>query len=103
MRAVSKTAFALALCLAAIAGCSFSISEPIYNVGYSYDLERHEYKVWFKEDPLGDEQTRTVPLEYVRCITVSEYPIHHYSSEDWVTVRNEYFKANNSLYIYALI
>ena len=103
MRAISKTAFALAFCLTAITGCAFSVSEPIYNVGYSYDLERHEYIVRFKEDQLGEEQTRTVPLEYVKCITVSEYPTHHYSSDDWVTVRNEYFKANNSLYIYALI
>ena len=94
---------ALALCLGALTGCASLVSEPIYNVAYSYDIERHEYLVMFKEDPLGEEQKRTVPLDYVKCITVREYPKRHYSSDEWVTVYNEYFKAGNSLYIYALV
>lgn len=94
---------ALALCLTTIAGCSFFVDEPIYNVGYSYNLETHKYTVRFKENPLGEEEEHIVPLDYVRNIAVREYPTHHYSSEEWVVVRNEYFKGTNYLYIYALI
>ena len=103
MKAIGKTAFALALCLTTVAGCGSFVSEPIYNVGYAYDLERHEYTVRFKENPLGEEEEHIVPLDYVRNIAVREYPTHHYSSDEWVTVRNEYFKGSNYLYIYALI
>lgn len=98
-----KKLTALALCLTSIAGCSFSVSEPIYNVGYTYDLERHEYTVRFRESPLSEEEEHIVHLDHVRNIAVREYPTHHYSSEEWVVVRNEYFKGTNSLYIYALI
>ena len=103
MNGIKRMGAALAICLVGIAGCGPSISEPIYNVSYSYDLERHEYRVWFKEDPLSKEEERTVPLDYVKCITVREYPTHYYSSDEWIAVRNEYFKGTNSLYIYALV
>ena len=99
---MKKAIAALALCLISIAGCGFA-DEPIYNVGYSYNLGNHEYTVRFKEDPLGKEEERTVPLEYVTCVPVREYPKHHYSSEEWITVRNEYFKGANKLYIYSTI
>ena len=103
MRAIRKTAFALALCLTTVAGCGSFVSEPIYNVGYTYNLKTHKYTVRFKESPLSEEEEHIVPLDYVRNIAVREYPTHHYSSEEWVTVRNEYFKGTNYLYIYALI
>ena len=98
-----KTIAALALCLISIAGCGSFVDEPIYNVGCSYDLETHEYTVRFKEDPLSEEEEHIVPLDYVTNIPVREYPKHHYSSEEWITVRNEYFKGTNKLHIYALI
>ena len=97
-----KNMAALALCLISMAGCG-TTSEPIYNVGYSYNLESHEYTVFYKEDPRGLEERRTVPLEYVTNIAVREYPKHHYSSEEWVVVRNEYLKGANRLYIYSQI
>lgn len=93
----------LALCLTTIAGCASFIDEPIYNVGYSYNLKTHKYTVRFKENPLSEEEEHIVPLDYVRNVAVREYPTRHYSSEEWVTVRNEYFKGTNYLYIYALI
>ena len=93
----------LALCLIGFAGCGSFADEPIYNVGYSYNLETHKYTVRFKENPLGEEEERIVPLDYVRNVAVREYPTHHYSSDEWVVVRNEYFKRDNYLYIYALI
>ena len=103
MRAMSKTISALAFCLISVSGCSSFVDEPIYNVGYSYNLNTHKYTVRFKENPLSEEEEHVVPLDYVRNIAVREYPTHHYSSDEWVTVRNEYFKGTNHLYIYALI
>lgn len=92
---------ALALCLISMAGCGSPASEPIYNVGYSYDLGRHEYTVFYKEDPRGLQYEYTVPLDHVTNIAVRAYPKHHYSSEEWVVVHNEYFKGANKLYIYS--
>lgn len=105
MRAMKRmfAALSCAMTIVSVVGCSHFSDEPVYNVGYSYDLEAHEYKVWFKEDPRGLEEEHVVPLDYVVNVPVRIYPKHYYSSEEWIVVHNEYFKVANKLYIYSQI
>lgn len=95
-RLILLSAMMITLC-----GCSMSNDEPIYNVSYSYDYEKHNFEVCLPSEVGGGTYTVSVSdYHYLRVANEKVVETELNGSPYRMVVENEFYRSTKSLYVY---